>query len=182
MKMFEKWAPIRGYEELYEVSSLGRVRSLDRESRNRCGTLVKRGKILKPYGSRGNGGNRHGIGLYRGGKSKTFAIHRLVLEAFVGDCPPGMECRHIDGDPSNNRVENLEWSNHSVNMLDRAGHGTVPLGENSPNSKLTAAEVSKIFEQLGQRTGTSLAEEYGVSPSAISSIRVGKTWQHVTNI
>jgi len=56
-------------------------------------------------------------------KSRIFRVHRLVLEAFVGPCPEGMECRHLDGDPSNNRLENLRWGTPAENTEDKRKHG-----------------------------------------------------------
>ncbi len=63
-----------------------------------------------------------GVLLYNGVKLKKFWVHRLVLIAFVGDCPPGKECCHNDGDATNNRVENLRWDTRSANMKDRFTH------------------------------------------------------------
>lgn len=58
-------------------------------------------------------------------RAKRLYLHRAVLEAFVGPCPDGYECRHLDGNPTNNRVENLVWGTPSENMQDRWRHGTM---------------------------------------------------------
>lgn len=64
--------------------------------------------------------------LSRNGATKRQWVHRLVLSAFTGPCPPGMECCHNDGDPSNNRPENLRWDTRSSNARDKRVHGTDP--------------------------------------------------------
>lgn len=109
--MSEEWRAVVGYEGCYEVSSLGRVRS-----------VREKGGILKSHA-----GNKYGhryVGLWKGTK-KDLLVHRLVLEAFVGPCPPGMECRHFpDRDPANNRLDNLRWGTHRENEGDKEVHGT----------------------------------------------------------
>jgi hypothetical protein len=66
-------------------------------------------------------------------------VHRIVLEAFVGMCPEGMEARHLDGDRQNNHVSNLVWDVYVVNVSDRRAHGTDQVGDRNPNAKLTCA-------------------------------------------
>lgn len=114
----EEWRPVCGWERLYEVSSDGRVRSLDRVDwrgqryRGRMLTLnVKSGGYLT-------------VGLCDNGEHRTRAIHRLVAEAFLGPRPDGCEVRHLDGDPKNNRLANLAYGSPSENSLDRVRHGT----------------------------------------------------------
>ena len=177
--MKEEWRPIAGYEGCYEVSNLGRVRSLDRPSRNRCGPFIRRGRILKPYRGRGNGGNRYGIGLSRNGKTKTAAIHNLVLDAFVGPRPAGMECRHLDGDPGNNTISNIQWDSHSENMKDKVRHGTVPVGERAGSSTLTNEQVRWIMRLRGTLTRPEIAKRFGTTTSNVCSIHVGRTWSHL---
>ena len=110
----ERWLPIPGYEEMYEVSSLGRVRS-----------LVTRGKWPAGRLMRGspNSSGRIQVQLTNGHSRKLLQVHRLVLEAFVGPCPPGMEACHWDDDPLNNRLDNLRWGSRSENMYDRVRNG-----------------------------------------------------------
>lgn len=103
----EQWAPIPGHEG-YEASTHGRVRS-------------PRG-VLKPWTS-----NRLGhlkIGL-SGGRREW--LHRVICLAFYGPCPPELEVRHLDGNPTNNHVHNLRYGTHSENMADKVRHGTVPM-------------------------------------------------------
>lgn len=115
--MNEVWKPVtvKGghYSSLYQVSSLGRVKSSPRN-----GTL---GGVLK---TDKNSDGHLEVGLYRNNKRVGFFVHTLVLEAFVGPRPENLEACHNDGDPSNNRPENLRWDTKSSNALDRQKHGT----------------------------------------------------------
>ena len=107
--MTEEWRPIEGYEGLYEVSSYGRVRSLDRyDSRNH----FRRGRILKlSYDTVGY----LIVGLHSNGKAKTYLVHRLVAQAFIPNPDNLPEVNHIDEDKMNNRVDNLEMCNREYN-------------------------------------------------------------------
>lgn len=117
----EEWRPVVGYEGLYEVSDHGSVRSLDREVKySNGGVRIHRGRMLRPDRHR-NG--RLQVCLYRNGKGPQHMVHRLVLEAFVGPCPPGMIGCHWDDDPDNNHVSNLRWDTISANMQDKVRNG-----------------------------------------------------------
>ena len=116
--MTVNWKFIPGFEESYEVSDTGEVRSCDRVSGGRKYV----GKTLRPSTSK-RGYKR--VNLHKGGAApRTYTVHTAVLEAFVGPRPEGLVCRHLDGDPSNNKVGNLEWGTPTENMLDKARHGT----------------------------------------------------------
>ncbi len=119
----ERWLPVVGFEGFYEVSNLGRVRSIDRIIQYSNGHVRSaRGRDLHAYKM---GEKDHLFVTLRGRKK---AVHRLVLSAFVGPCPDGMECCHDDGDPTNNAVSNLYWGTRSQNMRDRFRHGWVGAG------------------------------------------------------
>ncbi len=112
------WVPIPGHEGSYEVSHLGRVRSIDRVIIDRNGKRYRRrGQTLRTWPERGYLCVRLGIG-------RQYAVHRLVLLAFVGPCPEGQEALHQNGDPSDPRLTNLRWGTHSENQLDQVRHGT----------------------------------------------------------
>lgn len=117
----ERWLPVPGWEGLYEVSDLGRVRSLDRPN-----GLRGRVRVLS-VGSHGY----LDVGLCDGGVRRTRLVHRLVLEAFVGPCPEGQEACHADSDRTNNRLSNLRWDTTKANAADRvaAGHARSPTGQ-----------------------------------------------------
>lgn len=121
----EVWKDIVGYEGLYEVSNLGRVKSLPRTSRfTRNGKEVQRAVRGRGLVATAKQSGHLLMDLYKEGKRRTWQVHTLVLTAFVGPCPDGMECLHRDGDPTNNRVENLRWGTSSQNRLDSVRHGT----------------------------------------------------------
>lgn len=113
----ETWKPIPGYEGSYEASDQGRIRSLDRTIIEKTGRAVNvRGRILKP-----TEGNKRYLLVTLSGRTKR--VHRLVLAAFEGE-NPDMQVRHLDGDPQNNRIENLAYGTNAENMADSIEHGT----------------------------------------------------------
>ena len=119
----EQWRPIPGYEGDREVSSAGRVRSLTRTIVRKDGFSMRiSGRELR--GKTSKSGHKR-VALSRVGEAPNYVlIHRLVLEAFVGPCPDGLEGCHWDDDPANNNLENLRWDTHQENMKDRARNWT----------------------------------------------------------
>jgi hypothetical protein len=123
--MSERWLPVVGWEGYYEVSDMGRVRSVDRTiirsgRQSGDGRWFYRGKVLSP------GINRLGyplVALSRSSNITSKKVHRLVLEAFVGPCPDGMEACHNDGVRSNAKLTNLRWDTPSANQHDTVRHG-----------------------------------------------------------
>jgi hypothetical protein len=97
--MKEIWKDISGYVGLYAVSNWGRIKSI----------YYGKEIILKPRINCRDGYCY--INLWKNKKAKTHRIHRIVLKIFVGPCPSGMECRHLDGNRENNRLDNLRWGN-----------------------------------------------------------------------
>jgi hypothetical protein len=119
----ERWLPVVGYEGFYEVSDQGRVRSLDRIVDELRGGRTWKGRVLITQ--------RHPKGylivaLTAKGRSKSHSVHRLVLRAFQGDCPDGMQCCHANGIRDDNRLDNLRWDTRSANEQDKIRHGTHP--------------------------------------------------------
>ena len=120
--MTERWKPVPGLESSYDVSDQGRVKSKARPVRRGSGLWQKPDLILKP-GKSIDG--RPFVILPNGqGGWKPYYIHRLVLKAFVGPCPSGMEACHNNGDRTDNRLVNLRWDTKSANAFDRVRHGT----------------------------------------------------------
>ena len=136
--MEEIWKDIKGYEDLYQISNLGRIRSKDRATRNgRCNHCIKKGKILKPTL------NQYGylkVLLWKDKKSKLFTIHRLVAMAFLNKEEDKNEINHIDGNKKNNCVDNLEWVDRRGNMRH-----AVKMGLLKPN--LPIREKRKIIQK-----------------------------------
>ncbi len=120
------------------------------------------------------------LGLCRGGNVTHVEVHRLVLEAWVGPCPDGMECCHGDGDPTNNCLENIRWATHQDNVDDTNRHGTQARGERQGSAKLTEADIPLIRSLLQSgKTQRAIARQFGVSARAIGKISSGTTWSHI---
>ncbi len=128
----ENWDDIPSYERLYQASTWGRIRSLPRFGRTTFGVRLYGGQIIKPWllSSRSRKGSVRRVcglqvSLSKNNKVIGRSIHQLVMETFVGprigEFP---DCCHWDGDPLNNRLENLRWDTHSNNEADKERHGT----------------------------------------------------------
>jgi len=130
------------------------------------------GRLLKPAGT-----PYPGVTLSLSGKKKILTVHRLVLEAFVGPRPPGMQCRHLNGDRTDSRLLNLAWGTARENAADRIRHGTQSRGERQPAAKLTDSLVREI--RRSPQSTTHLASQFGVSPDIIRKVRLRRLWRHV---
>ena len=114
----ERWRAVPGHEGAYEVSDLGRVRSINRITDR--GRRIK-GRVLS-LASHRNGYQQ--VNLHRGRTQATHLVHQLVTLAFVGPVPEGMEVRHLNGVRSDNTLPNLAYGTHLDNMRDQRAHGT----------------------------------------------------------
>lgn len=162
----EVWNPITGFPD-YLVNKQGQVKSL------------KANKLLRPIERKGKG--HLYVFLYKGSRaerSKKY-IHHLVLEAFAGNCPEGLQCRHLDGNPKNNNLENLVWGTALENARDRQIHGTQARGEQCSLSKLTSSQVLEIRSRWGKETSRKLAAEFGVSHTTIRRAALAVKWSHI---
>lgn len=131
-------------------------------------------------------GMEHGRCHYRvslrvAGKKHDMLVHRLVLEAFIGPCPAGMEgCHFPDRDPSNNNLSNLRWGTRSENINDSKLHNTFPLGESRHGAKRTEAEIRKIrMMSSGGARCCDIANAMRLHPAFVSEVLSGKRWKHV---
>jgi hypothetical protein len=115
------WRPVIDFEGLYEVSNVGSVRSLDRVVMQGRYPRRCQGQLLHPSTDHEN---RKWVHVKNSGVGKRCKVARLVLEAFVGPAPDGMECCHNDGDSQNNQLTNLRWDTKSANAQDVLRHGT----------------------------------------------------------
>lgn len=177
MEVEEAWKPAHGLNG-YEVSNMGRVRSVTRHVADGKGhQRFLRGKDLSP---RQDGKGYHQVCLCQEGTRYTKKVHILVLEAFVGPKPEGKETRHLNGDRHDNRLSNLKWGTRAENAADRTRHGS-QTGEKNGRAKLTSLKVRVI--RMAFRKGTKsqrmLAEKYGVSSTTISRVIRGENWAHV---
>ena len=180
----EIWKQISGYEGLYEVSSFGNVRSLDREvpTSNRWGTVsVKclKGRILK---KKTMTSGYFLVSLCKDSSIQDGSIHRLVGKAFIPN-PKNLPCiNHKDGNRLNNYAKNLEWSTHKENTAHAITMGLIHhyKGSDSNFAKLTEQQVYEIIGMLScgvkQR---SIAKLFNLSEACISNIKRGRTWAHL---
>ncbi len=175
--MGERWLAITDYEGVYEISDQGRVRRLT--FRNRMGWYqYKTPHILK---ASGKAGPYRQVCLSRDGRSISRMIHLLVLEKFVGPCPPGREAAHRNGKAKDNRLSNLRWATKEENEADKVAHGTArSVGAANPNAKLTESDVRKIRElrSRGWRLST-IGEHFGVRDTTVGDICKRRRWAHV---
>jgi hypothetical protein len=174
----EEWRPVVGFEGRYEVSNLGRVRTLGRAGVRSNGQPHTVRPLLRKL--RPNPDGYLVVGLTREGRNLLLRVHRLVLEAFVGPCPDGHETRHLDGVRTNNALPNLAWGTDTENSADKARHGTVQRGAAKRQAKLRESDIPAIREAIASgRSHRKVARDFGVSPGTIRQIIRGDTWTHV---
>lgn len=170
----EIWKPVPGFEG-YEVSDLGRVRSVDRvvfynhRGRGKLIPVRYRGRILKPNPI--NSGYLV-LGLGSGG---TQLVHVLVMLAFVGEVPEGQEVRHKNRCKTDCRLVNLHYGTRADNENDKVAHGVSNLGERNGQAKLTREQALEI--RLSRLPRSIVARQYGIHPRTVHDIRVGKIWR-----
>lgn len=163
----EVWKDVVGHEGKYQVSSLGRVKSLPRQityPNGRSKTLCSRkieGQFLRPGRSLKSGY----LSVTLGHKANGRYIHQLVAETFLGPRPQGLLIRHLNGDPSDNRVENLAYGTNSQNQIDVYAH-------KGRLCKLSIADVKSIRRRLilGESC-KNIAETHKIRPQTVSSIK-----------
>jgi len=174
----EIWKDIEGFEGCYQVSNLGRVKSIGRIVVKKEGDNQNvKEKILK-NSNNGFGYTKIIVNLF--GNPKTFLIHRLVAKAFIPNPENKPEVNHINGIKTDNRVENLEWVTKSENSKHAHKIGLKNhKGENSPFSRLTNEIVRKIKYEHKELNQFQLAEMYNIHQSTVSYIRSGKRWGHI---
>lgn len=167
----EEWRPTN-VDPDYEVSSLGRVRSWKPERNYAPRPKEARIRKLKV--------DRYGyntVTLRVGGTRKHFTVSYLVAVAWHGERPEGCEVRHLNGDSSNDRPDNLTWGTPLENSNDKEVHGTKVKGEAINTAKLTEDDVRSIL--ASDEPVADLAASYGVSIGTIYHIKQGRTWKHV---
>lgn len=178
----EIWKDVPGYEGLYQVSDTGKVKSLQRKVNSVNGRVYTyKEKLLKGNHNIARGGYMN-FGLTKNGKTKVWKAHRVVMLAFVGECPEGKEVCHRDGNPTNNNLSNLYYGTHSENMADKVRHGRVykAKGELCHTARLDRHDVQviRMIHSHGMALQT-LANIFNVSKSAVAHIVKRRSWTHV---
>jgi hypothetical protein len=177
----EEWRKVVGYEAQYEVSDLGRVRSIPgtvtgiaKSGKRFCVHRVPR--IRRTQVSNGYAG----LSMHRIGKYKRENVHRLVAAAFIGPCPDGYHVNHKDGDKLNNRAVNLEYVTPAENSKHAMDTGLTCRGERVGNSKMKALGVIELraLYKAGI-TRTRLSKAYGITLSHTGLLAAGRHWGHL---
>ena len=163
MNPIEVWRPVFGMENVYEVSSCGRVRNQKH--------IVLAQSLVHGY---------RRVALTLESKRKDFKVHRLVLEAFVSPRPKGMMCRHLDGNKANNHLSNLAWGTNAENQADRVQHGTCNRGTRAPANILSESQVLEILSDM--RPTRAIALDYSISATTVQKIKAGVSWAWFTGI
>ena len=163
----EIWRDIPDYEGIYQVSNLGRIKSLDRYVKRGKSGFFKEGQIQKLQ----NNGNGY---LYKQlkheGRHRNFYIHRLVLMVFIGERPDGMVICHKDGDTTNNNLNNLRYDTPLENNIDQFRHG-IEKGKLSNNDVL---KVRKMYKD-GYKT-KEISEFFNVGKWVVQRINSGENY------
>lgn len=171
----EEWKDIKGFEGMYQISNLGRVKTLNYkntgEERIRANSLTRDGYIK--------------VRLLHKGKDKTARVHRLVAEAFIPNKENKDTVNHIDGDKTNNNVNNLEWADRKQQMLHayKLGLKKPEDGIKNGNSRLSKEqilEIRKIYKPRDKEYNTiALGKIYGVCDTVIGDIVNFRTYKNV---
>lgn len=168
--MDETWKPVVGYENYYEVSDKGNVRSLcNNKGPRRAPRSLKVEQTHDGYGR---------VHLSKGGEKVRRKVHHLVLEAFVGPRPTGLFGCHNDDNGMNNHLSNLRWGTRKSNYDDRDKNGSTAKGARhgcALISEDTARKV-KTAAQDKSRLARDIANEYGVTVNIVRNIRNNKSW------
>ena len=174
----ELWRDVLEYEGLYQVSNLGRIKSVDRKVFRKGKAGVDSWKhvcerIRKQYTDKDGYSI---ICLAKVGVIKAYKVHVLVMRAFIGPRPTNFDIRHLDSNPSNNNLENLKYGTRIENMEDARKLGRLK-GEYRGFKKLIPIQVREIKKQIS--LGSSqyvIAKNFSISQATVSMIATGKTW------
>lgn len=170
----EIWKDVLGLEQYYEVSNLGNIKSKVRTGITNFGERTYGGKVVKPFLSTVG---YPAVNLTYKGYRKQFHVHKLVLEAFNGKAPEGMEGCHNNGVKTDFYLTNLRWDTRKNNHADKKLHGTHQEGEKNPSAKLTTKQA--ILIKYSKISIKKLSEEFNLSRGCIEKVRYGTSWKHI---
>lgn len=162
----EIWKPIVGYEGFYEVSNKGRVRSLKRKVSNGHGFYIKEGRVLAM--------SKTTTGYWKvelkksGEKRRSMKVHRLVAFAFIPNPENKPNINHIDGNPLNNEVENLEWCTQKENLLHATRNGLIKMVDNFTENRY---EILREYT-IDKKSAFDLSKKYKCSQASIKKFLI----------
>ena len=167
----ELWRPIPSFPD-YEASDLGGIRRLKPALGTAVGLVLSQAMDRKGYKT---------TVLFKSGKRHPVRVHKYIAETFIGPMPvEKTQIAHFDGDPGNNRVDNLRYATQEENRQDSLRHGTNPNGISFPQAKMTDYSVRKMREM--RKSGysiISLSREFGISSANASHICNRRAWKHI---
>lgn len=168
----EEWRPVTGWVGVYEVSNLGRVRSLARTRKRVTGDvecfITHKSKVLSAPLKNGY----PFVCLRDCDRIAGHYVHALVCEAFHGPRPVGCDVAHTDGTRTNNAPSNLRWASRLQNMRDKSLHGTERERDTYQHAKIKNSDLPDIDRRLRSgETQRSIAESYGIARSYVSQLK-----------
>lgn len=166
-----KWKPIKNYEDRYEVSDTGLIKSLkaNRGVGSRLEDRQRKTTLNKGYES---------VALCKDGKLRYFQVHRLVAEAFIENPNDLPQVNHKNGNKLDNRASNLEWCTHQYNQIHARENGLMG-GERGNTTKLTERDIRAIRRLYPKVNSRELAEAFDVGQNAVRKIINNETWKYV---
>lgn len=178
--MQEIWKAVPGYEGLYEASTFGNIRSLDRTVYTKSGVARRiKGKILKPQSAIDD--PRLHISLCKNYTVIVIRVHLVIAQTFLGDRPKGMHVCHNNGNCTDNKLSNLRYDTPKENEKDKILHGKAQRGTRCHWHKLNDDQVRQIRELAKQNISPIvISEMFGISRQNVSKIKLGTRWAWLT--
>lgn len=174
--MQEEWRPIPGYENSYEVSNIGEVRSIDRIVMHGVGDFLRKRKG-KPLAKMTDKQNKFRVSIYKNGIRNKVFVHYLVALAFLGKRKKGQMVCHNDGNGKNNCAGNLRYDTHKSNMEDMVKHNKSAKGSKNGRAVVTPEQVLEVrnlrkkgllYKEISRQTS--------VHFETVAKICQGKCW------